>query len=53
MSIFILVVNEEELSVPGDNQRCSNYSYNTRHETFNTYAKYRCSKLGHAVVVNI
>ena len=53
MSIFILVVNEEELSVPGDNQRCSNYSHNTRHGTFNTYAKYRCSMLGHTVVVNI
>ena len=53
MSIFILVVNEEELSVPGDNQRCPNYGYNTRHGTFNTYAKYRCFKLGHAVVVNI
>ena len=53
MSIFILVVNEEELSVPGDNQRCSNYGYNTRHGTFNRYAKYCCSKLGHAVVGNI
>ena len=53
MSIFILVVNEEELSVPGDNQRCSSYGYNTRHGTLNTYAKYRCSKLEHAVVVNI
>ena len=40
-------------SVPGDNQRCPNYGYNTRHGTFNTYAKYRCFKLGHAVVVNI
>ena len=53
MSIFILVVNEEELPVPGDNQRCSNYSHNTRHGTFNTNAKYRCSMLGHTVVVNI
>ena len=38
--------------MPGDNQRCPNYGYNTRHGTFNTYAKYRCSKLGHALVVN-
>ena len=53
MSIFILVVNEEEPSVLGNNQRCSNNGYDTRHETFNTYAKYRCSKLGHAVVMNI
>ena len=53
MTIFILVGNEEELSVPGDNQRCSNYGYNTRHGTFNWYAKYRCSNLGHAVVMNI
>ena len=53
MSIFILVVNKEELSVPGDNQRCSNYAYNTRHGTFITYDKYRYSKLGHAVVVSI
>ena len=53
MSIFILVVNEGKLSVPGDNQRCSNYGYNTRHGPFKTYAKYHCSKLGHAVVMNI
>ena len=53
MSLFILVVSGEELSVPGDNQRCSNYGYNARHGTFNRYAKYRCSKLGHAFVVNI
>ena len=56
MSIFILVVNEGKLSVPGDNQRCSNYGYNTRHGPYNTYAKYpkyHCSKLGHAVVMNI
>ena len=53
MLIFILVVNEEEPSVPGDNQRCSNYGYDTRHGTFNTHAKYRCSKLGHVVVVKI
>ena len=53
MSIFILVVNEEEISVPGDNQRCPNYAYNTHHGTFNTYAKYRCFKLGHAVVMKI
>ena len=53
MSIFILVVNEEELSVHGDNQRCSKYGYITPHGAFNTYAKYRCSQLGHAVVVHI
>ena len=53
MSIFILVVNEGELSLPGNNQRCSNYGCNTRHGPFNTYAKYRCSKLGHGVVMNI
>ena len=53
MSIFILVVNEGKLSVPGDNQQCSNYGCNTRHGKFNRYDKYRCSKLGHAVVVNI
>ena len=53
MSIFILVVNEGELSVPGDNQRCSNYGYNTRHGPFNTSAKYHCSKLRHAVVMYI
>ena len=53
MSILILVVNEEELSVPGDNQRCSNYGFITRHGPFKTYAKYHCSKLGHAVVMNI
>ena len=53
MSILILVVNEGELSVPGDNRRCSNYGYNTRHGPFNTYAKYHCSKLRHAVVINI
>ena len=53
MPILILVVNEGELSVPGDNQRCSNYGYNTRYGPFYTYAKYHCSKLGHAVVMNI
>ena len=53
MSIFILVVNEGDLSVLGDNQRCSNYDFNTRHGPFNTYAKYRYSKLGYAVVMNI
>ena len=53
MSIFILVVNEEELSVPGNKQRCSNYGYITRHGPFNTYAKYHCFKLVHAVVMNI
>ena len=53
MSIFILVVNEGELSVPGDNQRCSNYGYNRRHGPFNTYAKYHCSELRHAVVMSI
>ena len=53
MSIFILVVNEAELSVPGDNQRCSRYGYYIRHGPFNTCAKYHCSKLRHAVVVNI
>ena len=49
----ILVVNEGELSVPADNQRCSNYGYDTRHETINTYAMYHFSKLGHAVVMTI
>ena len=53
MPIFILVVKEGELSVPGDNQRCSNYGYDTRHGPFNTCAKYHCSKLRHAVVINI
>ena len=53
MSIFILVVNEGKLSVPGDNQRCPNYGYSTRHGSFNTYDKYHCSKLGHGVVMNI
>ena len=53
MSIFLLVVNEGGLSVPGDNQRCSKYGYNTHHGPSNTYAKYHCSKLGHAVVMNI
>ena len=53
MSIFIPVVNEGELFVPGDNQRCSNYGYDTRHGPSNTYAKYHCSKLGHAVVMAI
>ena len=53
MSIFILVVKDGELSVPGDNHRCSNYGYNVRHGPFNTYAKYHCSKLGHAVVMTI
>ena len=53
MSIFILVVNKGKLSVLGDKQRCSNHGYNTHHGPFNTYAKYHCSKLGHAVVMNI
>ena len=53
MFICILVVNEWELSVPGDNQRCSNYGYNTRHGQFNTYAKHHCSNMGHAVAINI
>ena len=53
MSIFVLVVNGGELSVPSDNQRCSNFGYNIRHGPFNTYAKYPCFKLGHAVVMNI
>ena len=53
MSIFILVINEGELSVPGDNQRCSSYGYDARHGPFHTYAKYHCSKLGHAVVMTI
>ena len=35
------------------NQRCSHYGYNTLHGPFNTYAKYHCSKLGHAVVMTI
>ena len=47
------MVNEGELSVPGDNQRCSNYGYNTRHGPFNTYVKYHCCKLRHAVTMNI
>ena len=29
------------------------YWYNTRHGPFNTYAKYHCFKLQHAVVMNI
>ena len=37
----------------GDNQRWPNCDYNIRHGTFNTFAKHRCSMLGHAVVVNI
>ena len=53
MFIFIVVVNEGELPVPGDKQRCSNYGYNTRHGPFHTYAKYHCSKLRHAIVMNI
>ena len=53
MSIFILVVNKRELSVPGDNQRGPNYGYNARHGPFNTYAKYHFSKLQHGVVMNI
>ena len=53
MSIFILVVSEGELSVPGENQRCSNYGYITRHGPFNTYAEYHCFTLEHAVVMNI
>ena len=53
MTIFILVINEGEVSVPGDNQRCSNYGYITRHGPFNTCAKYHCFKLEHAVVTNI
>ena len=53
MTIFILVVNGEELTVPGDTQRCSIYGYDTHHGPFNTYAKYRCSKLGNVVVMNI
>ena len=48
-----MVVNEGELSVPGNNQRCSNYGYTTRHGPFNTYAKYHCFKLEHVVVMNI
>ena len=53
MSIFILVVNDGILSVPGDNQRCFKYGFNTRDGPFNTYAKYHCFELGHAVVMNI
>ena len=53
MSIFIPVVNEGGLSISGDYQRYSNYGYNTCHGPFNKYAKYHCSKLGHAVVMNI
>ena len=54
MSIFILLGNERELFVPGDNQLCSNYGYyKTRHGPFNTYAKYHCFKLGRAVVMTI
>ena len=53
MSIFILVVGEGELFVPGNNQRCSNDGYITRHEPFNIYAMYHCFKLEHAVVMNI
>ena len=53
MSIFTLVVNEGKLYVPGDNQRCSNCGYNTRHGLFKTYAKHHCSRLGQAVVMNI
>ena len=53
MSIFILVVNEGALSLPSDNQRCSNNGYKTRHGPFNTYVKYHCSKLEHAIVINI
>ena len=32
---------------------CSNYGYFTRHGAFHTYAKYLCSKLEHAVIINI
>ena len=53
MSIFILVVNKGELSVPGDNQWCSNYGYITRHGVFNAFAKYQYFKLEHVVVMNI
>ena len=53
MSIFILVINKGELSLPGDNKRCSSYGYDTRHGPFNAYAKYHCSKLVHAVVMII
>ena len=53
MSMFVLLVNEGELFVPDDIQLCSNYGYNTRHGPFNTYAKYHCSELGHAVVMTI
>ena len=53
MSSSILIVNEGELSLPGDNQRCSKYGYNERHGPFNTHAKYHCSKLGHTIVMNI
>ena len=53
MSIFILVVNEGEFSVPGDNQGCSNYGCNIRHGPYNTFAMYYCSKLGHTIVMNI
>ena len=53
MSIFILAVNDGKLSVPGDNQWCPNYGYNTRHRPFNTYGKYRYCELGHAVAMNV
>ena len=46
-------VSSSFVSVPGDNQRCSSYGYNTRHGPFNTPAKYHCSRLGYAVVMNI
>ena len=39
--------------MPSDNQRCAHYGYNTCHGPFNTYAKYHCSKLWHAVVMTI
>ena len=53
MSSFISEVNEGELSVSGDNQRFSNYGYDTRCGPFNTHAKYHCFKLEHTVVMNI
>ena len=53
MSVFILVVNEGEPSVPDDNQRWSIYGYNIRHGPYDTYAMCHCSKLGHTVIMNI
>ena len=53
MSSFNLVVDQWDLSEPGDSQQFSKYGYITYQALFCQHAKYSHTKLGQTVVMNI